>query len=200
MSNSLISGHGTITSIVQEETTLASVLRKQLPGAKFVVPTDTGGTTTLTSEQLADNLEAHVATVGAIATHRQQEHLLVERAEQQLTLNRAGAIAARSYAAAAFGESSETYRALGFEPRKSRQVKPAVQTEAIAKRAATRAARHTMGKRQRAGIHGVVPSVPVMPAAPAAPVTPTAPTAPADPAPATTATVTPMIAGPNKAA
>jgi hypothetical protein len=62
----------------------------------------------------------------------------------------------------AFGREIDTLADFGLTPRRPRVVTPEVQVAAVAKAKATRAARHTMGKRQKAAIKGAVP-----PAAPA---------------------------------
>ena len=76
----------------------------------------------------------------------------------------------------------------GLSPRKPRVVTPEVQVAAAAKAKATRAARHTMGKKQKAVIHGTVPATISVPTGSAsAPTTPTPPPVP----PATTTPVIP---------
>jgi hypothetical protein len=80
----------------------------------------------------------------------------------------------------------------GLKPRKVRVTTPEQKAEAAAKAKATRAARHTMGPKQKAQIKGTLPApattpepVPTLPAAPSAPKA--ADPAATGPAPATTA-------------
>ena len=72
---------------------------------------------------------------------------------------------------------------MGFAPAKTGTKDVATKQAAVAQMKATREARHTMGRKQKAGIKGVVlpPSAPAAPATnPApAPAVATAPTAPA---------------------
>ena len=76
----------------------------------------------------------------------------------------------------------------GFTPHKTTTQDTTTKTAAVQKRAATRKARHTMGKNQKAGIKGNVTGVEVVPVtapavAPAPSPTPVSPT-PASPTPA----------------
>jgi hypothetical protein len=80
----------------------------------------------------------------------------------------------RSYLVALFGNAVGTLADFGLTPRKA----PAPQTaekkaSAVAKRNATRAARHTMGSKQKAGIKGTIAAAapPATATAPAKPIT-----------------------------
>ena len=113
----------------------------------------------------------------AVATEKENTQAL---AGVQLSL--------RNHVSATFGEASAVFSDFGFVPRAVRTVDAATKAEAVAKRAATRAARHTMGARARLKVTGetspaaVTPTAPTAPAAPAAPVAP--PSAPVLAAPA----------------
>jgi len=84
-----------------------------------------------------------------------------------------------------FAGSPDTLADFGLTPRKARVITPEVKVAAAAKAKATRAARHTMGAQQKAGIKGALDGVNlVVTAQPAAPsvspsvsATPTAPAA-----------------------
>jgi hypothetical protein len=58
--------------------------------------------------------------------------------------------------AAAFGEESKAYAEFGFAPRKTTDKSAETKALAVEKLRATRAARHTMGSRQKAAVHGDV--------------------------------------------
>jgi len=73
----------------------------------------------------------------------------------------------------AFAGQIDALADFGLKPRKVRVTTPEEKTEAAAKAKATRAARHTMGPKQKAQIKGTVPA-PATPPEPA----PTPPTAP----------------------
>jgi hypothetical protein len=55
-----------------------------------------------------------------------------------------------------YGPTSQTLIAFGLAPRKVRERTAAEKAETAAKSAATRVARHTLGPKQKASIHGVV--------------------------------------------
>ncbi|HEY2370089.1 MAG TPA: hypothetical protein VGH87_27010 [Polyangiaceae bacterium] len=62
--------------------------------------------------------------------------------------------ALRNYVIGHFGESSPVLAEFGFKPRKVAQKTVAEKFETVEKALATRAARHTMGSRQKASVHG----------------------------------------------
>jgi hypothetical protein len=76
-----------------------------------------------------------------------------------------------SYLRTYYGPTSQTLIAYGLTPRKARDRTGAEMVETAAKSAATRVARHTLGPKQKASIHGVVappasePSSPQQPTA-----------------------------------
>lgn len=63
----------------------------------------------------------------------------------------------RAHAQMSFGPNSGAYRDFGFRPRKQRRQSVESKVVAVEKAAATRKARHTMGKKQRRAIRGGVP-------------------------------------------
>jgi hypothetical protein len=79
-----------------------------------------------------------------------------------------------------FAGSIDTLADFGLRPRKPRTpLTPEQKAAAVAKATATRAARHTMGTKQKAKVRGAVPATAPVTAPPAAP----APTVPATPSP-----------------
>jgi hypothetical protein len=93
----------------------------------------------------------------------------------------------------AFAGSVDTLADFGLTGRKQRVVTPEEKTAAAAKAKATRAARHTVGKKQKSAIKGTVTTT--APSAPAAASAPTpAPVPSPAPAPAPVAAPTPVIA------
>jgi hypothetical protein len=80
----------------------------------------------------------------------------------------------RNYVSATYGEASTVFSDFGFVPRAVRTVNAATKAEAVQKREATRAARHTMGKREKLDVKGwsepaaSSTTAPATPAAPAA--------------------------------
>jgi hypothetical protein len=84
----------------------------------------------------------------------------------------------RDHVSATFGAASTEFADFGFTPKAVRTVDAKTKADAVVKRAATRVARHTMGKRARLKVTGATASA----AASAAPLaTPAAPAAPEDP-------------------
>ena len=100
------------------------------------------------------------AAVAAERDERAKSQSLVSACKQALLL--------------AFAGQVDTLAAFGLTPRKPRVVSPETKVAAAAKAKATRAARHTMGSKQKAKIKGAVP--PTEPATP--PPEAPAPTAP----------------------
>jgi hypothetical protein len=98
--------------------------------------------------------------------------------------------ALRTYVRATNGTSADVLADFGLAPKKQAVVSPETQVIAAAKRKATRAARHTMGPKQKEGIKGVAPGVISIPTTAPAPVVTTAPASQTVPsgAPATSET------------
>ena len=98
----------------------------------------------------------------------------------------------RRYVIAAFGENSPVLADFGFTPPKKAEMTPEAKVARAEKSAATRKARGTMGKKQKAKIKGTVPATgttpapsdPASPPASATPVAPATPPAQATPSPA----------------
>jgi hypothetical protein len=93
----------------------------------------------------------------------------------------------RAWVEATYGLDSQEARDMGFQPAKVGKKSVATKNEAVQQSLATREARHTMGKKQRAHIKGTV----VAPTAPAEPATHEAPVAQAAVAPQTATVATP---------
>jgi hypothetical protein len=83
---------------------------------------------------------------------------------------------------ATFGSSPDVLADFGLAPKARAQVTVEAKAVAAAKRKATRAARHTMGPKQKKGITGVVPDAIVIPTRASAPVVTTTATATSSPA------------------
>jgi hypothetical protein len=99
-----------------------------------------------------------------------QQKLAAQKAA--FTTARATASALKSYADGAYGKTNTILNDFGFEVAKAVVKSVKVKAEAAVKSAATRVARHTMGAKQKASIHGTVEvpanaaSVPVVTPAP----------------------------------
>jgi hypothetical protein len=111
----------------------------------------------------------------------------VDLGKKYATLNVTADLVARAlkqYVMNVYGATSPVLADFGFTAAKRTPLSVAEQTQAIAKRRATRKARNTLGKKQKAAIKGDVTGVTVTPVtAPTTPA-PVASPAPAAPAPA----------------
>ena len=90
--------------------------------------------------------------------------------------------ALESFVKATFGSSPDVLADFGITPKARATLTVEAKAVAAAKRAATRAARHTMGPNQKKGIKGVVPDVITIPTTASPVVTKPAPSAPTAPA------------------
>ena len=148
-----------------------------------------GGTPQAVTD-IVTTLQARINTANAVLTSRAtwQNAVVTDRAERVKT--KAYVSGLKQALLVAFSGQVDVLADFGLTPRKPRVVTPEGKVVAAAKAKATRAARHTMGKNQKAAIKGTLPvPAPVVstpaptPVAPApAPVTP-APTqaAPTEP-------------------
>jgi hypothetical protein len=145
---------------------------------------------TLTPAQVVAKLQALVDLRTAVdsAKATAKAKLVAEESNAPPLLTFLGAFAA--YVKAAYLNSPDVLSDFGLNP-KSRTAQT-VETKAVAaaKRAATRAARHTLGSKQRAVIKGDVTGVTLTPVV-ATPPTPATPSSPSAPATGGTATATP---------
>jgi hypothetical protein len=95
---------------------------------------------------------ARIAWLGAVKAARDER-------EKSL----AAITAVRQAILAAFADSADTLGGYGLKPRKQRVTSPQTQVVAAAKARATRAARHTMGSRQKQAVKGDVKDVVLTP-------------------------------------
>ena len=101
-----------------------------------------------------------------------------------------------SFIKAAYGTSPDALADFGINPKQRAQLTAEANVAAAAKRKATRAARHTMGSRQKLGVKGDVTGITVTPITAPQPVVaapgtaPSSPSAPATSTGTTAATVT----------
>ena len=137
----------------------------------------------LTPDQITSKLQtlidlrSDVDAAKATATAK----IATETAQAPALLALMGALG--SYVKATFGSSPDVLADFGLAPKARAQVTVETKAVAAAKRKATRAARHTMGPKQKKAITGVVPDPLVIPTHAPSPTvttaTPASPTAPA---------------------
>jgi hypothetical protein len=141
-------------TIKQEESVIAA-LAKLAPDSNLPV----GGKSSA-SKDLQAQLQAHVDTMNSLSdAHATLAQLVAQEKSQQAALIPV-VTGIRNYAAGQYGEKSPAFSSFGFTPRKETTRTVATKASAVEKVRATRIARHTMGSRQRAAIHGVVPTTP----------------------------------------
>jgi hypothetical protein len=138
----------------------------------------------LTPDQITSKLQALVDLRSGVdaAKATAMAKIANEAAQKPALLALMGAL--ESFVKATFGSSPDVLADFGLAPKARAQVTVEAKAVAAAKRKATRAARHTMGPKQKKAITGVVPDALVIPTHASSPVvtTATAPSSPAAPA------------------
>jgi len=149
-----------------------------------------------TADQITSKLQTLVdLRAGVDAARAAAKAKIAAEATQRPPL-RAFMDALTAYVKVTFGTAPEVLADFGINPKARALLTVEEKAAAVAKRAATRAARHTMGSQQKKGIKGTVTGVLVTPIS-AAPVV-TAPSGPT--APATSGALTAASSAPNGAA
>jgi hypothetical protein len=163
------------------------------------IPSIVIGGASVTTNDIVATLQSRVDTARAASSARATWLAAVQadRAERDKTKTFVSGL--RQALLVAFVGQVDTLAQFGLTPRKPHVVSPDKKVAAAAKAKATRAARHTMGKKQKASIKGTVePTVPAVavPTLPTPNPTPTAAPAPAPvpPAPVQTAPTAPPAA------
>ncbi len=158
------------------------------------VPSLVIGGTSFTTAAIIGLLQARLATGSAVLTTRASWESAVQTDRDERTKTQQFVSGVRQAVQVAFAGSIDQLADFGLKPRKVTTRTPDEKAAAVAKAKATRAARHTMGPKQKAAIKGTVPATapatppaaPAPTATPAAPpaatATPTAPVTPATPA------------------
>ena len=158
----------------------------------------------MTPAQIAQLFDDRVASTQTVQTAA-AAHTAAVKANRDKRAQTASKVKAyTSIVRGMFGESPDTLAAFGLTPRKVAQKSAATKTIAAQKAKATRKARHTMGKDQKAGIVGTVPPANIAiiqgSTSSASGTTTTPPPTPVTPAPVTPAPVTPASVTPAPAA
>lgn len=110
--------------------------------------------TSFTPAQMISKLQEIITTANAVATSRAafQAAVKADRSERSNTASFVSGV--RQAILVAFQGQLQILADFGLTDRKHTPLTPAQKQEAAAKAKATRAARHTMGKKQKAGITG----------------------------------------------
>jgi hypothetical protein len=133
-----------------------------------------------TTKDIVATLQSRIDSAKAASSTRATWLAAVQAYQAERVKTRTYVSGLRQSLLVAFAGQVDTLADFGLTPRKPRVLTPEQKLAAAAKAKATRAARHTMGKKQKAAIKGTVatPTAPV-PAAPAPTPAPTPPEAPA---------------------
>jgi hypothetical protein len=153
--NPIITGSSSTAVVAHSETTLVN----NLPAVLGKVSIPISGKV-MTAAQIVALIQSHLDATAHVASLRAQLKAAIQTEDTLHATVKAAVICIRSYVAAAYGEQSSQYASLGFDPRKPAQKSAKTKAQAVDKLLATRAARHTMGKQQRAKIFGEPPATP----------------------------------------
>ncbi len=147
----------------RDQTLVAGIVANLGDIDTFVLP---GGP--MTRDELVAALQSRIAAAEATKASKNGWHSTVQaerQAEADVQPLRKGM---KQYLASRYGADSAKMAEFGFIPAKARKTSVRTKAGAIAKAAATRVARHTMGKVQKESISGqATPAAPVTPAGPA---------------------------------
>ena len=165
----------------RDQTLVAGVLANLPDIQTFVLPSGT-----YSQDELVGAIRDRIAASEATKSSKNTFHASVQNERQAEAAFRPIRKGMQQYVASRYGADSVKMAEFGFTPVKARKTDVRTKVGALDKAAATRLARHTMGKKEKLAIHGAVPATTTAPSAPASPAAP-APSAPSG-APVTTAT------------
>jgi hypothetical protein len=133
--------------------------RQAIAGVKkhfAAVPTLALDGTAMTPDDVTAELQAAIDAADAAASVEKAFHDAVAAKHAAFAKTTARLRSLKALVQNQLGNSEEVLGDFGFSNTKPRTPDEATKAAAVAKRAATRAARHTMGKRQKAPIKGAV--------------------------------------------
>jgi hypothetical protein len=142
--------NNSIKKFVSEAQQVVNALQTpEFAGKTFVL-----GGKAIKAKDLAAILQAAIAAVteGAAAQINYRASIVKQKAAKATAAAYMPEI--KSYIAIMYGKTSTTYATFGFAAPQPVKATPAVKAAAVVKRNATRAARGTLGKRQRSRIKG----------------------------------------------
>jgi hypothetical protein len=134
-----------------------------------------------TQADIEKTLQASIDAASATTAAEAGFHKAVEAEKAANAASDAMNGALRRFLVSRFRTSPEVLADFGIVLRKPAVPDVATKTAAVAKRAATRAARHTLGPKAKAKVHGTIETASPAPAAATAPGTPPTPPVPAKP-------------------
>lgn len=147
--------HSNRASLLKTLTTLIAQLPKVFPDGSVLVDGKKMATTDIVA-----HFQRHLVAMDDADAALQRRHQTSAAESADRELSEAAILAVKAYFAAVYGTGSAEYAALGFPTRTRRAPSVPTRATALAKSHATRSARHTMGSRQRAAIHGAATTTP----------------------------------------
>ena len=180
----IIMGTNTPKKNRSDETTSEQTLISGFKKHGGAIPSIVIAGTSVSSTDIVSTLQSRIDSANSVLSTRAtwQQAVQADRAERDKTKTFVSGLKAALLVA--FAGQIDTLADFGLTPRKVAVLTPEEKIARAAKAQATRAARHTMGKNQKAAITGTVANPAPAPAAPSSP-TPT-PTPPAAASPAVT--------------
>lgn len=151
MSNAIFNLNSARSMVSLAEANLIDEIPKVAPDAKFKVKG-----AVMTAPEYLELLKRHRDTMAVTDQRRAALHASVAEEEALRVAIRDGGVGFRGYIVGTFGIDSPEYIALGLADKPRAEVDVATKSAAADKLRATRAARHTMGRRQRTKVHGTV--------------------------------------------
>jgi hypothetical protein len=137
------------------------------------------GGTAMTTKDIIATLQTLIASANTVQSAKATWQSTIKADQDERTKLKTFVSGLKQALLVAFAGSIDTLADFGLTARKVRVLTPEQKTAAAAKAKATRAARHTVGTKQKKAIKGTVPTT-----APAAPTTAPMPTPAPSPAPA----------------
>ncbi len=111
---------------------------------------------TYTPTQLADMFQKGIDLADAVAATETSWHAAVAAERAQRKSLSAIETSLRKYVDSTYGDAGAEFSDFGFKPKKVKPATAETKAEAVKKREGTRAARHTMGPRQKQKVKGDV--------------------------------------------
>jgi hypothetical protein len=151
----IIMGRNTPNRNRNDQTTADQTLADGLDEYAAMTPSIVVGGAPMQTRDIAAALQARIVAARAVTSSRATWQAAVQAEREERAKTKALVSVVKQTLLASFAGQVDTLARFGLTPRKPRVVSPDTQVAAAAKAKATRAARHTMGKRQKAEIKGV---------------------------------------------
>jgi hypothetical protein len=178
------------------ENTADQILADGLSKHATTIPSIMIGGASVATKDIVTALQARIAAAKAATSAKATWQTAVKADRDERAKTKTLVSATKQTLLTSFAGQVDTLADFGLTPRKPRVMTPEARVAAAAKAKATRAARHTMGKNQKAGIVGTLDSNVITIPVPGAKPAPASPVA-AAPTPVTPAPTLPAPTSPN---